>query len=125
MECTLAFSLFIAIITAGGKMPIVAAIVALAYAYAAVVGAQNQGDYLASLELIRNLLADISRKLDEIKDQLDDIQDEIARLPIRIRGEINDALAVDALSVANSICQRLSDYMRPGLLQQSIPAMRL
>ncbi|MBX5227506.1 hypothetical protein HJC06_13895 [Rhizobium sp. NLR9b] len=106
-------------------MPIVAAVVALAYAYAAVVSANNQGDYLASVELIRTQLAEISRKLDEIKTQLDDIQNEIRLLPLRIRGQIDDALAQDALAIANSICQRLSDYMRPSLIQQSIPAMRL
>lgn len=102
---------------------IIEAVVSLAYAYAAVQNANSGGDYLAQLQLIQNYLADISRKLDEIKSKLVDIELAIERLPVQIRGQIDDALARDALGISNSICQRLNDYMRPAYIKQSLPAM--
>lgn len=103
---------------------IVEAIVSLAYAYAAVVNANNGGDYLNKLTEIQDQLDKISQQLDDIKDQLNDIETAIALLPAKIRGVVDDALARTAMGVAKSICQRLNDYMRPEYLEQSLSAMQ-
>jgi hypothetical protein len=102
---------------------IVEAVISLAYAYAAVQNANNGGDFLAKLADIQAYLYKISMQLEDIKDKLDDIEIEIAKLPDRIRGIVDDANARVALGVSRSICERLNDYMRTAYLQQSLPAM--
>ncbi|TPM32956.1 hypothetical protein [Mesorhizobium sp. B2-3-5] len=102
---------------------IVEAVISLAYAYAAVKDANNGGDFLAKLADIQAQLDKISRQLEDIKDKLDDIEIELAKLPEKMRGIMDDANARVALGIAKSICQRLNDYMRPAYLQQSLPAM--
>jgi hypothetical protein len=105
-------------------LAIVDAVVSLSYAYAAIVDANNGGEFLARLQVIQTYLITISRKLDEIQKTLADIEKAIAKLPVLVRDQIDDALAKDALAISNSICQRLNDYMRPAYIEQSLPAMR-
>lgn len=99
---------------------ILQAVLVLAATWQSMNESNDNQEFWKKIDEIRESLRRIELQLHNIELKLIQIQKQIALLPERVRGIVDEALARDALALSQAINQRIRDYCQPHMLDNNL-----